>query len=295
MSKTDKHKRDEEHVIENQQTYEMYYDRLENYALSMFEWTGLPETINERFLEYKLLYEGKVVFFNDPRLGFLALPVQITGAFNVYQEPTQYQAFSTNYSSLDGDKPTLTIDNSVIMWNNYNRKPIIPILEQYARRLTRVERTIDVNLAGQKTPVLILAEESQRLSLQKAYEKYDGFSPFIFGNKKGFDKEAFQVLGTEAPFVADKLMLYKHDLWNEAMTFFGVGNANQDKKERLVEAEVSANDEQIEGSRFIMLKARQEACEKINSMFGLNVSVDFKFNKLAEQEETDNDEDDTNE
>ena len=293
--KTDTHKRHDEHEIENRQTYEMYYDRLENYALSMFEWTGLPDTINERFLEHRLLYEGKVVFFNDPRLGFLALPVQITGSFNVYQEPTQYEAFSTNYSSLDGDKPTLTIDNSVIMWNNYNRKPIIPILEQYARRLTRVERTIDVNLSAQKTPVLLLAEESQRMSLQKAYEKYDGFNPFIFGNKKGFDKDAFQVLSTEAPFVADKLMLYKHDLWNEAMTFFGVGNANQDKKERLVEAEVSANDEQIEGSRFIMLKARQEACEKINNMFGLNVSVDFKFNKIREQEETEHDENDTNE
>jgi hypothetical protein len=101
-----------------------------------------------------------------------------------------------------------------------------------------------------------------------------------------------QALQTGVHFVADKLMAYKHNLWNEAMTFLGIGNAKQDKKERLVEAEVSANDEQIQSSRYVMLRARQEACEKINDMFGLNISVDFKLNidnKVEEVEENDDD------
>ena len=61
------------------------------------------------------------------------------------------------------------------------------------------------------------------------------------------------------------------------MTFLGVGNAKQDKKERLVADEVNANNEQIETSRYSMLQARQDACKQINEMFGLNVSVDFKL------------------
>lgn len=268
-----------ESAIQNNETYQMYYNRLRDYALSMFEWEGLPETINERFLEVTMYEQGRTVWFKDESFGLMALPVMNGGEINHYHEPTSYRAVSIGYNK------ELDPDDAVIMWANYSRTPIDPIIRQYARRLYQVERTMDVNIQAQKTPVLILADESQRLTLQNAYMQYDGNEPFIFGNKSGFDKEAFQVLKTDAPFVSDKLMTYKHSLWNEAMTFLGVGNAKQDKKERLVEAEVSANDEQIEGQREIMLKARRQACEQINDMFGLNISVDFKFNKEQENEE----------
>lgn len=268
-----------ESAEQNNQTFLMYYNRLRDYALSMFEWEGLPESINERFLEIKMYEEGRVVWFEDKQFGMLALPVQYGGRVNFYNEPTLYQAVSIGYTKA------LNPDNAVLMWSNYSRTPMDVIIRQYARRLAQVERVMDVNINAQKTPVLILAEESQRLTLQNAYMQYDGNEPFIFGNKKGWDKDAFSVLSTTAPFVSDKLMTYKHNLWNEAMTFLGVGNAKQDKKERLVEAEVSANDEQIEGARLVYLKARQEACEKINNMFGTSISVDFKFNKDDEREE----------
>jgi hypothetical protein len=256
----------------NNETYLMYYNRLRDYALNMFEWTGLPDSINVRFLEKTMIDEGRAVFFNDNQLGFLALPVQYGGVVNVYNEPTQYKAVSIHYNK------DLTPDEAVIMWGQYSRMTLASIIKLFARRLYQVERIMDVNIHAQKTPVLILADESQRLTLQNMYMQYDGNEPFIFGNKSGFDKDALTVLQTEAPFVSDKLQAYKHNLWNEAMTFLGVGNAKQDKKERLVSAEVSANDEQIQGARYIMLNSRQDACLAINKMFGLNISVDFKLN-----------------
>lgn len=270
-----------ESAVINNETYQMYYSRLRDYALSMFKWEGLPDSINERFLEIKMFEEGKVVFFEDPQLGYLALPVTLGQMINVYQEPTGYRAVSINYQK------DLSPDNAVVIWNNYSRTPIKPIIEQYAYRLFQVERIMDVNLQAQRTPILILADESQRLTMENAYKMYEGNEPFIFGNKSGFDKDAVQVLKTDAPFISDKLMEYKHNLWNEAMTFLGIGNAKQDKRERLVSDEVSANDEQIEGSRFIWLQARQDACTKINEMFGLNVSVDFKLNQQKEPIPTD--------
>jgi hypothetical protein len=60
------------------------------------------------------------------------------------------------------------------------------------------------------------------------------------------------------------------------MGMLGINGANQDKKERLVAAEVGANDEQVQASRNVALNARQFACEQINQLWGLNVSVDFK-------------------
>lgn len=266
-------------MYQNDATYLMYYNRLRDYALSMFEWDGLPDSINERFLEVKMYEEGRTVWFEDESFGLLALPVMYGGKINFYNEPTTYNAVSIGYNK------ELSPDEAVIMWSNFSRTPIDPIIREYARRLYEVERTMDVNIKGQKTPILLLADEAQRLTLLNAYQQYDGNEPFIFGNKSGFDKEAIQAIPTLAPYVADKLLEYKHNLWNEVMTFLGVGNAKQDKKERLVSDEVQANDEQIEGAREIMLKARREACEKINDMFGLSIEVDFKFNKDAERAE----------
>ena len=68
------------------------------------------------------------------------------------------------------------------------------------------------------------------------------------------------------------------------MTFLGINNANQDKKERLVVAEVSANDSEIMMARKIALDSRQLACEQINKKYGLNVSVEWNVDvdKMAE-------------
>jgi hypothetical protein len=274
--------------MENETAYYMYYNRLRDYALSMFEWTGLPDSVNRRFLEVKMFQDGRILFFKDPKLDFLTLPFTY-GQLNVYNEPVDFTAFSVNYNQ------SYTVDQCVPIWGNFSRTSIEPIVREFAKRLYWVERGLDINIRQQKFPYLILAEESQRVTMMNAYEQYEGNEPFIFGNKSGFDKEAFQVLNTPAPYVADKLMEYKHNLWNEAMTFLGIGNAKQDKKERLVSDEVSANDEQITSSRYIMLQARQLACEKINEMFGLNVTVDFKLNLEEQQEETDDKEEKDNE
>jgi hypothetical protein len=272
----------------NDQTYLMYYDMLYDYALSMFEWEGLPDEINKRFLEKTILDNGSAVFFNDDQFGYMAMPVVPKGYVNPYLEPIQYEAVSVGYNK------SLDLDTGVIIWNNYSRKSIKPILEAFAFRLYKVERAMDVNIAQQKFPLIVMTDESQRMTMQNLMEKWDGNELFIFGNKKGFDPESVKALPTGVPYVADKLMEYRHNLWNNAMTFLGIGNAKQDKKERLVSDEVSANDEQIMSSRYVMLRARQDACELINKKFGLNVSVDFKLNlDQAKQMEEAEDNDDS--
>ena len=57
------------------------------------------------------------------------------------------------------------------------------------------------------------------------------------------------------------------------MTFLGINNANMDKRERLVDDEVQANNEQVKACEDVMLKAREDAVKRINEMFGLKISV----------------------
>ena len=74
--------------------------------------------------------------------------------------------------------------------------------------------------------------------------------------------------------VFPQLQVQKMNIWNECLTYLGINNANTDKKERLISNEVDANDQLVEACGDIMLKARKEACERINKLFGTNISVE---------------------
>lgn len=247
-----------------------YLFRLKEYAINCFEWINLPDTVDARFIENELFDQGRINFFKDKNLGYLCLPVNESGPINIYNEPTKKYIYAS-----DGFRRNRNISNSVTIYNNFLRTPTFTTVNLYAIRLAEVQRTIDTNMLAQKTPVTIICPENERLAFKNIYNQVKSNRPVIWGTSE-LNLDNYRVLNTQAPYVIDKLTLYKHDLWNECMTYLGVNNANQDKKERLVESEVGANDEQIEQARFNMLDARKQACEKINKMFGLNIDVKFR-------------------
>ena len=136
-----------------------------------------------------------------------------------------------------------------------------------AYRLYETERTIDVNLKAQKTPVLIEGDKKTMLTLKNAYMQYDGNIPFIFGSKTFELGSKLNALKTDAPYLIDKLELHKHEIWNECLTYLGIDNANTDKKERLITDEVESNNEIIKYYLNCFYKTRKRACDEINNKF----------------------------
>lgn len=254
----------------NNTTYGQYLTRLTELSISMFEWQNLPETVDPRFLELTLFSDGQAVFFQDEALGYLALQCTINGRLNVYRVPIDRRAYAVN-----GYQRNLNDKDSVIIWNNYLHTNAIVDVKQFARRLYNLDRIIDVNANAQKTPVMILADEQQRLTMLNLYQKYDGNEPVIFGDKN-LDLKGVSCLRTDAPYVADKIYELKTQIWNEALTYLGISNVNTQKKERMVTDEVIRNLGGTIASRYSRLEARREACKQINKMFGLNVQVDFR-------------------
>lgn len=253
----------------NYLTYTDYYKRLSLLANTMFKWTGLPEHIPERFLEKVLFSHGMCAFFEDENLGIMISRCTPDGQLNHYDEPVGYTCYSPVYSEH------YDADDIVVIRNNAFSTPTAHTIRLFAKRLTEVERTIDVNINGQKTPIIVKCDEKQRLTLTNLMKKYDGNVPVIFGSK-GLDLEDIKTIKTDVPFIADQLMIYKHDLWNDAMSFLGIANANTDKKERLITDEVNANNNLVELSAEVMLKQREEACKEINEKFDLDVSVELR-------------------
>ena len=265
----------------NNKTYSDYYNRLMELALNVFEWENLPPSVDERFIELTLYEIGYCLYFNDEIIGNLALTCTIGGQLDVYRIPLLRRAYAVN-----GYNKMCSAKDSVLIFNNYLHTPTQSTIELFARRLYEIERAIDINVKAQKTPTLILSSEQQRLTMKNLYMQYDGNEPFIFGDKN-LDIEGIKSLKTDAPFVADKLEILKHQVWNEALTFCGIENSNQDKKERLVSDEVGSNYGNIEAQRNVMLNASKQAVKKINSMFGTEIDVHFRSN-LATMVNVDN-------
>ena len=247
-----------------------YYFRLMLIARALFKWENLPNGMDEKWIERYLFNEGACMFFKDPIKGFMVTGIGETGPLNYYDEPTTIKPVAPNYIY---EGPILTNNvNAVIIRNNDDMLPTYPTIQLYSYKLTNIDRTIDTNIIAQKTPIIVKCSDKQRVSFKNAINQRNDNEPVIYADKS-MNTDEIQILDVKAPIVFDKLQIQKHAVWNECMTYLGINNANMDKRERLVDDEVQANNEQVQASEDIFLKARKKACEEINKIFGTNISV----------------------
>lgn len=268
----------------NTRSYQYYFYRLKELAISMFDWKGLPSTIDPRYIELGLFENNCMVYFKDEVMGDLCLNCLPQSMMTVYGDPIKRRAYSkyNNYQKELSDK------DSVIIWNNYLRLSSYNAIDLFARRLYNLDRVIDVNCNAQKTPVLVTANEQQRMTMINLYKEYDGNQPFIFGDKM-LDQNSLKAINTGAPYVADRLYEMKRNLWAEALNYLGI-NAVQDKRERLVSQEAFMSQGDTISARYSRLRSRQEAAEKINRMFDTKITVDYaKDFQMLEENEVDED------
>ena len=272
-----------ESLIKNEVTFYEYRDMLTELAITMFDWKNLPLSIDKRFLELTLFLNGQAIFFKDEELGFLTLKSINNGNFNVYGIPKRRRAYADN----NGYTRDLSDEDSVLIYNNYLHTNSVRIVEMYAHRLWNLDRIIDVNTNAQKTPILVRCKESQKLTLKNVYKEFDGNAPVIYAYQQ-FDPNDIQVLTTGAPYIADKIYTLKTQIVNEFLTRVGISNTNYQKRERLISEEVQRSQGATIASRYSRLDMRRQACEQINEMFNLNISVDYREDYRVIDEIVDN-------
>lgn len=261
----------------NKKTKDDYAYRLKLLATSLFTWEGLDEVCGfgaSNFLEEALFTKGIACFIKDKELGYMVTNCNPTDKLNTYNLPTKVNAWSIAYHQI------FDLDDVVLIMNNKMRQPTSSTIDLVAYRLYDTQRTIDININSQKTPVLLEGDDKSILSLENVYNQYSGNSPVLFPNKQFDINTRINAVTTDAPFVADKLVAYKHELWNETLTFLGIDNANTDKKERLITDEVESNNQLINYYLNCFYSTRKQAEELINSkFFGGEEKVKLKINK----------------
>ena len=264
-------------VLLNDASYFDYLDRMRKIALSMFEWQGLPDSMNARYLEMTLFYKGQAGLLYDKDYGFINTQATDSGYINIYGLPSRIQCYSYRYNEMrdlyikgSGEPKD---KEAILVLNNYDRTPTATTLQLFAYRLAQAQRTADVNIMAQRTPILLTTDQRQEFSMRKLYEQYDGNTPVIWADKNsGLNPDAVRAIKTDAPFIANDILQYKIAIWNEFLSFLGISNLDE-KRERLITSEIDSNNELVNMNLQSYLIPRKKACEEFNEKYGMNIDV----------------------
>ena len=260
---------DRQLVIENWEIYQFYRNRLENLALSQFEWHGLPDTCDPWYFEKQLLYKGRACFCKpDGTNEIYSLGFVEKGSFDGYGYPDKINGIDF----LARQYPT---DDFALIYDNMKKESIIGMIDLYARKLYEADQTIRSNLRQQVTPYIVPATKNSALSIKNIMMRVFGYSPVITikGTDMNFLKET-KPLDLRVDFKGNEINDLKESIWSEALHILGIA-PSKTKKERMITGEITMDRQEDIVSIQSRLLQRVRFCDKINKRWGLDVNVNL--------------------
>lgn len=282
-------------VRQEQNIENMYIRLLTDLAASRFKWSGVPEEIDLRFLELTLFYHALSVFYFDGRYDkYMALRANTNGWLDYQNNPTGFNAVGNNFTSVqvsavkdtvyykDTDVNSKTrvgqkIGMGIPIWANKQRTPDVDVVLIYAKKLANLDRSVEINSSNARMPKVVASRENMNLTmanLSRQIEEGQNNLKVRLGSEPIEENIKVLDLGVD-PITILNLDIVRDRQWNKCMTLLGIESANQDKKERLVSDEVTANGDQTSMMRFVNLNERREAIKKINKYYGLSIEVEY--------------------
>jgi hypothetical protein len=258
--------------ISNVKTVDMYKKQMISLACNVFNFKNLLDVAPFMDLSYvnrELVHKGSIAFFNDEYLGLLALPYVNMGRLDLYGRPIDIQVIGKN-----GYTRQLKYGEYVIMYDNMIRYPLIFDILQYSERIASIQRTIDINIAQQRTPRIWKTKTENLKTIQDVMDGIDANNEAIV-TYDTLELEDTSAVIAPAPFVSDKLSEQKDKLWNEFLRLIGIANTSFQKKERNIQDEVFISQAGTIASRYTRFEARYEAITKINEKWGYNLEVEY--------------------
>ncbi len=278
----------EKYAFEEKPDKGMLLSSFINYFLarlqSMFVYDGLPDTVPAKWLENYLLVNGSCVWVKDG--DDLIVTRGAVGADpDVYYIPTK--VIVTNpYVKHESTNRTYTRDvDTVLMVNDTYAQGLLPMLKKYCSMMVEAEISMNLNcIMSRGTAALSAADdntkESAELWLKRIKEGQLGVigeSPFLIGNQ---DRALTvnQMSGADATItnLIEYMQYIKASLYNE----LGLQSNYNMKREAINSGESQLNEDMLHPLIDTMLREREEGLERVNEMFGTNISV--KFNSAWE-------------
>ena len=254
--------------------------KLVNTAHSIFEWSGLPDTVNENFLTNELIENGVVGLINTPN-GLRAVRGNVGGEIDCYYRPTHF-IFANPV--LGSGEPKIGENCAVLFLTSEDMTPFSPtgglsmLIDSTA--LLLADNLVSLNVTQKNTRIMLLASADDENTANSAertiIDMYNG-KPYKVVNKTMTD--SFDVNPLSTIRTAENMkQLIENQQYILAHFYQELGiNANFNmKRERLITSEVELNTECLDTLVDDMEKTINDGLEMCNILFGTDIHLHIK-------------------
>lgn len=242
-----------------------------NKSLTMFDWSGLPETIPQVELEKMLQINGYAVIA-EYQGKLYAFQAGFSGQ-DPYNQPTKALV---NNPALKNNTTYTIGEDCIVIKNDDMKQGLNGVYEYYGQRLIENQITMLMTDYNLRMPFTISSSDDQTTQSAKMYLKkiIDG-SLGVIGEQKLF--KALSVTPTNSKQTATFADLYGYQQFIIAQlnNTIGLATNNNMKRERLTTNEIEVNKNASYPLVDNMLKNRQQAVAAINQMFDTDISVKY--------------------
>ena len=246
-------------------------------AISDFDWQ-LPENWAENYFLYVLYCWGFISVVETDKFGIIAQGCGLRG-HNIYYQPTH--AIVTNPLLRGILEPQIGKQCEIIrLQPNYSG--VFDIVSYYANLMALTTEALGVNLLNTKLSYVFGAEnKAQAESFKTLYDDIASGKPAVVIDKHLFDSDGKPRWFTfsqnlKESYLVDDLLAALRNIDNMFSTDVGIPNANTDKRERMITDEVNANNFETRSKCELWLDTLKKDITKVNNMFGLDISVDWR-------------------
>lgn len=248
--------------------------RLSDLACNMFPYYGMPDEINMNAVSKMVMLGGYAIFFKDKDLDkYFCLEGALTGV-DPYGYPTYAKPISKNISEGIIFPEMKVGEECIIIYANKVRSSALPYIVEYADKLAELDVAIKMNTRAMKHPLMIKTTEQKKESIATLMAQYEDDYYVIFPDQALLDNSSLQVMDFKVS-ASEILNLQKEKetVMNEFFNIFGI-SGSVEKRERMISGEMNAMMEQVAVNRNMWMSAQKDAIDKINKMFGLNISIE---------------------
>lgn len=253
-----------------------------NKTITIFKYDNLPETITEKDIEIITQVNGYSIWKEvDGKL--YVFYGSLGGEPNPYYLPTL--AIIAN-PALRYNASLKIDEECVVMLNDYLYTGLMPLFNKYGSLLTEADISLKYAIINARVPALLQSDNDNTYKSALAFfqkiEDGDGYG--VIASKEFFEGIKSQDFYKQ-PYIKDlieSIQYIKASWYNE----IGLNSQFNMKREAINSAESRLNDDILHPTIDVMLQCRKNAVEKINKMFGTNITVElnsvWEQNKIEE-------------
>lgn len=247
--------------------------------LSVFEFDGIPETWSKDYFLYTLFLWGFVAVIETDKFGVIPQHCSLFG-YDVFYRPTNVNIANPLLKGIL--TPKIGIECELIkLQPDYGS--CWDIISYYADLLALATESLGVNLVNSKLAyVFACQDKTVAESFKKMYDKINEGNPAVFADKKLFDDNGDPLWTTfqnnlKQNYVAGDMLNDMLKIDARFCTEIGIPNVNMAKKSGVTDNEVEANNADTKSKAEVWLETMQDGIERVNAMFGLNLSVKLRY------------------